>query len=122
MQQLTQWSKEGGIPTVSTIATLNEPTPGNPLLPNPRMNNTSDSLSSGEEIHLSQHFSVNVPITSDGKYNLDYVLQAMNTNGVATQNNLVISFAPIPETSTTLLAAAGLTALTFRRKRDGKVE
>jgi len=120
VQQLTQWSKEGGIPTVSTLATLNE-YDGSGVL-KPRMNNSSPTLSPLEEIHLAQHFSVDVPITSAGTYNLDYVLQAMNTNAGATQKNLTLSFAPIPETSTTLLAATGLAALAFRRKRDGKVE
>jgi len=101
VQQLTQWSKEGGIPTVSTLATLNE-YDGSGVL-KPRMNNSSPTLSPLEEIHLAQHFSVDVPITSAGTYNLDYVLQAMNTNAGATQNNLTLVFVKNDSNSNNML-------------------
>ena len=59
---------------------------------------------------------VPIPLNAEGTYNLDFVLQLYNTNGLATQDNLTLNFTPIPEPSAVLLGAVGVAALAFRRQ------
>lgn len=85
-----------------------------------RNNAGGDDVTRAEGYNVSQSFSQSVNVTA-GTYDFDLSLEAMNTSAFTEMNNLQFSL-QIPEPSVPLLSALWIGALTFRRKRDGKIE
>jgi len=99
---------------MTTLASINSPILNN--------NDADEELSSGEKWYsgLTPAFSVNIPITSSGEYYLDNVLIRNNVSGAAALSNFTMTYTPIPEPSTGIIAGGLLGAALLRRRRESQ--
>jgi hypothetical protein len=67
---------------------------------------------------MSQGFSVDIPISAGGSYNLDNVMESLNAETVTGISNLSFTFSPIPESGAATLGLLGASALLLRRTRE----